>query len=39
MPALTEVARESFNDEFTAKIDFPIEPIMLPLLMLIYIEI
>ena len=31
---LATVARKSFNDKFTAKIDFPIEHFMLPLQML-----
>ena len=34
MSALATVARKSFNGKFTAKIDFPIEHFMLPLLML-----
>ena len=34
MSALATVARKSFNGKFTAKIDFPIGHIMLPLLML-----
>ena len=34
MSALATVARKSFSDKFTAKIDFPIGHFMLPLLML-----
>ena len=35
MSALATVTRKSFNDKFTAKIDFSIGHLMLPFLMLI----
>ena len=34
MPALATVARKSFNEKLTAKINFPIGHFKLPLLML-----